>query len=241
MGRRPMTHDQRAKMRARILEAARERFLEEGLDGLSMRGIASKVGVSSMTLYLYYESRQDIIRHISVEAFKQLNVEIEKAAKSGKPGEKIRQVLDAYIKWALANHRFYGAMYNYVADDDADVPNEPLLNGIENRNGNADVNYTANTLKGAFTAAATLACAFFGRQALLAAATTAATASLFSFLPPRRHRLPNFSLDFSGVTDCISSTATIWISSIYLSNDSKLSSSFASLANSFTFVFLTLS
>ena len=153
MGRRPMTHDQRAKMRARILEAARERFLEEGLDGLSMRGIASKVGVSSMTLYLYYESRQDIIRHISVEAFKQLNVEIEKAAKSGKPGEKIRQVLDAYIKWALANHRFYGAMYNYVADDDADVPNDPLLNGIENRNGNADVNYTANTLKGAFTAA----------------------------------------------------------------------------------------
>lgn len=152
MGRRPMTHDQRAKMRARILEAARERFLEEGLDGLSMRGIASKVGVSSMTLYLYYESRQDIIRHITVEGFKQLNAEIDKAAKASKPADKIKQVADAYIKWALANHRFYGAMYNYVADDFADVPNDPLLNGMERRT-ESDVNDTANAIKSAFVAA----------------------------------------------------------------------------------------
>ena len=67
MGRKPMTESS-AKMRARILEAARTRFLEEGLDG-SDAVIASLVGVSSMTLYLYYESRQDIVRHIVLEGF----------------------------------------------------------------------------------------------------------------------------------------------------------------------------
>jgi AcrR family transcriptional regulator len=124
-----MTHDQRAKMRARILEAARERFLDEGLDGLSMRGIASKVGVSSMTLYLYYESRQDIVRHITIDGFKQLNAAVEKAFEGAKPADKLRTLATAYLDWALENKRWYAAMYNYIADEMAEAPGDPLLAG----------------------------------------------------------------------------------------------------------------
>ncbi len=127
-----MTHDQRAKMRAKILEAARDRFLEEGLDGLSMRSIAQRVGVSSMTLYLYYESRQDIVRHITIEGFKVLNAEVEKAAKASKAGDRIRDIANGYLKWALDNRRFYSAMFTYLTDDFAVAPEDPLLAGPSN-------------------------------------------------------------------------------------------------------------
>lgn len=127
-----MTHDQRAKMRARILEAARERFLEEGLDGLSMRGIASRVGVSSMTLYLYYESRQDIVRHITIDGFKNLNAAVEKAVEGAKPADKLKTLVSSYLEWAGKNTRWYSAMYGYLSDDFAVAPEDPLLAGPSN-------------------------------------------------------------------------------------------------------------
>ena len=127
-----MTHDQRAKMRARILEAARERFLEEGLDGLSMRGIASRVGVSSMTLYLYYESRQDIVRHITIDGFKTLNAAVDKAIEAAKPADKLKTLVASYVEWASKNNRWYSAMYGYLSDDLAVAPEDPLLAGPSN-------------------------------------------------------------------------------------------------------------
>jgi len=114
-----MTADQRAHMRSRILDAARERFLEGGLDGLSMRGIASKVGVSSMTLYLYYDSRQDIIRHIVAEGFALLNAALRDATKSAPASDRIERFGESYIKFALDNPRYYAAMFQYLADSRA--------------------------------------------------------------------------------------------------------------------------
>lgn len=119
MGRKPMTPEQRAKMRSRILDAARDRFLEGGLDGLSMRGIASKVGVSSMTLYLYYESRTDIVRHIVAEGFGLLNEALQHASASGAAADRVKKFGDAYIKFALDNPRYYAAMFRYLSDHDA--------------------------------------------------------------------------------------------------------------------------
>lgn len=111
MGRKPMTPDQRAKMRARILDAARDRFLAEGLSGLSMRGIASKVGVSSMTLYLYYESRQDIVRHIVAEGFRLLNEALTGHESVRDPVDRIQKMSDAYVTFALEQPKYYAAMF----------------------------------------------------------------------------------------------------------------------------------
>lgn len=111
MGRKPMTPDQRAKMRARILDAARDRFLAEGLSGLSMRGIASKVGVSSMTLYLYYESRHDIVRHIVAEGFRMLNDALAGHEGVKDPADRIQKMSDAYVSFALEQPKYYAAMF----------------------------------------------------------------------------------------------------------------------------------
>jgi AcrR family transcriptional regulator len=45
------------EMRERILDAAHEILREQGPDGLSIRAIAERVGVSHMVLYTYFEDR----------------------------------------------------------------------------------------------------------------------------------------------------------------------------------------
>ena len=126
MGRKPMTEEQRAKMRARILEAARTRFLEEGLDGLSMRSIASLVGVSSMTLYLYYESRQDIVRHIVFEGFTSLNDTLDEVALLGSERDKLTKLMQSYLGFVTDNASYYAAMHRYFTED-PERRNDPLL------------------------------------------------------------------------------------------------------------------
>lgn len=50
--------------RQAVIEAARELFLQDGAEGLSMRRIAASVGTAPMTLYRYFPSKQHLLRHI---------------------------------------------------------------------------------------------------------------------------------------------------------------------------------
>lgn len=51
-------------MRDRIVAVARELFLREGVEAVSMRNIASEVGCSPMWLYRYFGGKQEILWHV---------------------------------------------------------------------------------------------------------------------------------------------------------------------------------
>ena len=50
--------------RSQLLDAARERFGKHGLAGTTVDGIAKSAGVAKGTVYLYYKSKEDILRHV---------------------------------------------------------------------------------------------------------------------------------------------------------------------------------
>lgn len=50
--------------REAVIAAARDLFVQEGAEGLSMRRIAACVGTAPMTLYRYFPSKQHLMRHI---------------------------------------------------------------------------------------------------------------------------------------------------------------------------------
>lgn len=52
------------EMRQRIVKVARELFLKEGVDAVSMRNIANEVGCSPMWLYRYFGGKQEILWHV---------------------------------------------------------------------------------------------------------------------------------------------------------------------------------
>ncbi|TDQ44252.1 TetR/AcrR family transcriptional regulator [Actinorugispora endophytica] len=53
--------DKRARTRARIQEAALELFLEQGFDATTVARIAERAGVSHMTFFRYFPTKEDVV------------------------------------------------------------------------------------------------------------------------------------------------------------------------------------
>ncbi|MDA6082599.1 helix-turn-helix domain containing protein, partial [Escherichia coli] len=63
----------RIRRRTEILDEARELFLEKGLPRVTMRDISKEVGVSTVTLYKYYKS----VDEIAAEVKRQILIEMK--------------------------------------------------------------------------------------------------------------------------------------------------------------------
>jgi AcrR family transcriptional regulator len=63
----------------RILAAARERFLNDGVDGASLRGIASDAGTSIGMVYYYFATKDELFFGVVEELYGKLLADIELA------------------------------------------------------------------------------------------------------------------------------------------------------------------
>jgi len=63
----------------RILEAARARFLSDGVDGASLRGIASDAGTSIGMVYYYFPTKDELFFSVVEELYRLLLRDIEQA------------------------------------------------------------------------------------------------------------------------------------------------------------------
>jgi AcrR family transcriptional regulator len=64
MPRAKKTEQEIKVMRGRILDATLELLRQEGMEGVSIRKIANRIGVSHMLLYSYFENRAAIIQSL---------------------------------------------------------------------------------------------------------------------------------------------------------------------------------
>lgn len=99
--------------RAEILEAAERIFVAEGYEGATIRKIADEVGVSSTALYMHFQDKGRILLEISDGALKLLlerNREI--SAKPLDPVVRVREMLEAYMRWSLAHPNAYQLVYS---------------------------------------------------------------------------------------------------------------------------------
>ena len=60
INQRARTAEQKAQRRNAVLEAAEKLFLEVGYEAFSMSNLAKNIGTAKGTLYLYFETREDI-------------------------------------------------------------------------------------------------------------------------------------------------------------------------------------
>jgi AcrR family transcriptional regulator len=99
--------------RAEILEAAERIFIAEGYEGATIRKIADEVGVSSTALYMHFADKACILREIckrTLELLLERNVEI--AARPLAPAVRVRQMLEAYMRWGLEHPNAYQLVYS---------------------------------------------------------------------------------------------------------------------------------
>jgi AcrR family transcriptional regulator len=103
---------QKKALRQEILAAARELFVKEGYERLSMRKIAEKIEYSPTTIYLYFRDKDELLEQMCEEMFALLLKKISKIlAADDDPVELLRAGLKAYVEFGLKHRNHYLATF----------------------------------------------------------------------------------------------------------------------------------
>jgi AcrR family transcriptional regulator len=99
---------EKQELRQEILEAARQLFVEEGYEHVSMRKIADKIDYSPTTIYLYFRDKEDLLHAICDETFARLVAEFQRIkSRTPDPLERLRRIGRAYIEFGLSHPNHY--------------------------------------------------------------------------------------------------------------------------------------
>ena len=102
MGVKERRARQKEELRQKILLAARELFVNEGYENVSMRKIADKIEYSPTTIYLYFKDKADLLDSVCKETLLHLLDTLEQLKKDkGDPVETLRKSGRAYIEFGL--------------------------------------------------------------------------------------------------------------------------------------------
>jgi len=91
--------------RAVILEAAKRVFAERGLDGATMRLIASEAGYTPGALYYHYPDKEHVYADILSDSLADLGKAVKRAAAGAAPGERLDAAARAFFDYYLEHPR----------------------------------------------------------------------------------------------------------------------------------------
>lgn len=99
---------EKKELRQEILDAARDLFVHEGYENVSMRKIADKIEYSPTTIYLYFQDKADLLDCICEETMSRLvRKQTVLAQTVFDPVERLRLGLRAYIEFGLKHPNHY--------------------------------------------------------------------------------------------------------------------------------------
>jgi len=97
--------------RNHILGCACDLYLEDGLEGFSMRKLARQVGVTAPALYRYYEGREEVVLDVVREAYREFSSFLYQALEGRTPEERMRRAGEGYLQFALQHPRWYQMVF----------------------------------------------------------------------------------------------------------------------------------
>ena len=90
--------------RGLILDAARQVFEADGLDGASLRAIAAQAGYTAAALYFYYDSKEAIYADVLRASLASLGAAVQKAtARATAPQDRLRAAAMAFFRFYAEN------------------------------------------------------------------------------------------------------------------------------------------
>lgn len=109
MGIQERKNRQKQHLRQEILDAAREMFVREGYEGVSMRKIADRIEYSPTTIYHYFDDKSHLLSEIISETFSKLNQKLGAVlgAEDQPARDCLRRGMSTYVEFALAHPSHY--------------------------------------------------------------------------------------------------------------------------------------
>src|SRR3989304_5420550 len=107
-----------------LIKAGVEILAKEGVNGLSLRKVAKKAGVSHAAPYSHFADKQALIAAISTEGFRQLYGSVSKVA--GKyntiPSRQLVEAAWTYVQFALDDRDRFKVMFSGVLEKEKEYP-----------------------------------------------------------------------------------------------------------------------
>jgi AcrR family transcriptional regulator len=121
------------EIRQEILDAARDLFVKEGFQLVSMRKIADKIGCSPGTLYLHFKDKASILQAICVETFTKLDAAMGKINDdvTADPMERLRRGGRMYVQFGLDHPQHYLVTFAIQDHSYAEVEETSMQAGLQ--------------------------------------------------------------------------------------------------------------
>lgn len=103
-------------LRKSLVINATEMVTESGIDGLSLRKLAERIGVSRTAAYHHFTDKNDLLCAIAEQGFEQWHLRASEIFSDGTRSneDKYRQFVHAYIAFATNNPSLYELMFGRV-------------------------------------------------------------------------------------------------------------------------------
>ena len=117
--RKRANHYHHGDLRRAMLQAAVRTIRTHGIDGLTLRGVGSALGVSRTALYRHFTDKAALLAAVAAEGFRMLRLDLEAAWNEGGRGRAGFEAMGvAYVRFAVAHPSHYRVMFG------ADIPKD---------------------------------------------------------------------------------------------------------------------
>lgn len=118
----------RDQLRADILDAARQIFVEDGYEGFSMRKLAERIEYSTATIYLHFNGKRELFDCLVKESFASLleSGPRPEDSQSEDPVEQVKQGMRRYVNFGLTHPDHYRLAFLMPSPSPApEMPRQP--------------------------------------------------------------------------------------------------------------------
>lgn len=104
------------------VDAARESIAAHGVEHLSLRDVARRLGVSHQAPYRHYPSRDHLLAEVMRRCFRNFTIHLEKRESNQDPQKELEALGRQYLSFALANPLEYRLMFSTPWPQSAEHP-----------------------------------------------------------------------------------------------------------------------
>ena len=99
-----------------LLEAALEMLDEEGTEGVGLRELARRVGVSAAAPYRHFRGRQALLEAVATEGFRRFSAMMAAKEQDLPEVEQLPAMAEAYVRFALVQPALFRLMFSRQVD-----------------------------------------------------------------------------------------------------------------------------
>ena len=107
-----------------LIKAGVQILSKDGIEGLSLRKVAQRAGVSHNAPYSHFPDKQSLIAAISTEGFNQLYRELDTviSAHYNDPRRQLQESAWAYVQFAIENTDTFKIMFSGILEKEKEYP-----------------------------------------------------------------------------------------------------------------------